>query len=71
MNQFGATTAFNRTVPFSELEVLNEIAPYLKKSLNLVNVEIYLTKDAKDKGFSAAIVESAEPGSPAFEYWNV
>ncbi|KAI0759168.1 hypothetical protein BC629DRAFT_1550026 [Irpex lacteus] len=27
ISQFGATTAFNRTVPFSEVEVLNEIAP--------------------------------------------
>ena len=71
MSQFGAQTAFNRTVPFSEVEVLEEILPYLKKSLNLVDVEVFLAEDAKSKGFTPAIVESAEPGCPAFEYYNV
>jgi leucyl-tRNA synthetase len=71
MSQFGATIAFNRTVPFSEVEVLQEIAPYFKKTLNLVDVHVYLSEEAKTKGFSSAIVENAEPGSPAFEYYNV
>lgn len=71
MTQFGAQTAFNRTVPFSEVDVLEQVAPYLKKALNLVDVEVYLVEDAKQKGFSVSIVEGAEPGSPAFEYYNV
>lgn len=71
MSQFGAETAFNRSVLFSEVDVLEQIAPYLKKSLNLVDVTVYLGDAAKNKGYSTAIVEAAEPGSPAFEYYNV
>lgn len=67
---FGAHTAFNRTVPFSEVEVLHEIVPYIKKSLSLVDAEVFLVEDARDKGFSAVLYEGAEPGSPAFEYYN-
>ncbi|TCD62832.1 cytosolic leucyl tRNA synthetase [Steccherinum ochraceum] len=74
MVQFGAQTAFNRTVPFSEVDVLNEFLPYLKRTLDLVDVEVLLADDAKAKdgpGFTKSIIESAEPGSPAFEYRNV
>lgn len=66
----GAETAFNRTVPFSEVEVLHEIVPYITKSLNLVSAQVFLVEDARAQGFSAAIFEGAEPGSPAFEYYN-
>lgn len=74
MTQFGAETAFNRTVPFSEVDVLSEFLPYLKRTLDLVEVEVLLAEDAKSKegpGFTKTIIESAEPGSPAFEYRNV
>lgn len=72
--QFGAETAFKRTLPFSETQVLAEILPYLKKTLNLVDAEIMLASDAKatvTEASSKLIIESAEPGSPAFEYRNV
>ncbi|PCH43011.1 leucyl-tRNA synthetase [Wolfiporia cocos MD-104 SS10] len=74
MAQFGAQTAFNRTLPFSELTVLKEILPYLKRTLNLVDAEIYLADEAKansPEAFTQTIIESAEPGNPAFEYRNV
>ena len=71
MAAHSAETAFNRTVTFSEVEVLHEIVPYVKKSLNLVDAGVYLVEDARNKGFSAAIYETAEPGTPAFEYYNV
>ncbi|KAI0077647.1 leucine-tRNA ligase [Panus rudis PR-1116 ss-1] len=74
IGEFGAATAFNRTVPFSEVEVLQEFLPYLKRTLGLVDAEIYLADDAKTKegpGFTKNIIESAEPGAPAFEYRNV
>lgn len=74
MSQFGAQTAFRRTLPFSEAEVLKELLPYLKKTLNLVDADIYSVEDALSKegpGFSRAIIESSEPGAPAFEYYNV
>ncbi len=71
MSQFGAQTAFNRTVPFSEVEVLREIAPYIKRSLSLVDAEVLLVEDARAEGFTRVLMESAEPNSPAFEYYNV
>ena len=71
MAEFGAETAFNRTLPFSEVEVLREVLPYFKKSLNLVDAEVFLVDEAKEKGLSSALIEGAEPGAPAFEYYNV
>ena len=74
MAQFGTQTAFNRTVPFSEVKVLHEILPYLKRTLNLTDAEVMLVEDAKPQEQSAltkALLESAEPGNPAFEYYNV
>ncbi|EJD05001.1 leucine-tRNA ligase [Fomitiporia mediterranea MF3/22] len=72
--QFGAKTAFQRSLPFSESAVLSELLPYLKKSLNLVDAEVLMVDDALQKegpGFSKTIIEQAEPGSPAFEFRNV
>ena len=71
MAQFGTQTAFNRTVPFSEVKVLHEILPYLKKSLNLVDADVLLVEEAREKGNTSIMLEGAEPGSPAFEYYNV
>ncbi|KAH9929466.1 leucine-tRNA ligase [Fomitopsis serialis] len=75
MSQFGAQNTFNRRLPFSETEVLGEILPYLKKTLDLVDAEIYTTEEALAKagqgGFNKLIIETAEPGNPAFEYRNV
>jgi leucyl-tRNA synthetase len=72
--QFGAETAFRRALPFSESAVLMEIQPYLKKTLNLVDAEVMSVDEARTKegpGFTKNIIESSEPGSPAFEYRNV
>jgi leucyl-tRNA synthetase len=74
MGQIGAKAAFQRTLPFNETEVLSEILPYLKKSLNLVDTEIFSVENALTKegpGFNKTIIESSEPGAPAFEYRNV
>ncbi|EMD35016.1 hypothetical protein CERSUDRAFT_116529 [Gelatoporia subvermispora B] len=74
IGQFGAETVFRRTLPFSEVTVLQVILPYLKKTLNLVDAEVMLASDtlASDRAdFNKMIVESAEPGNPAFEYYNV
>lgn len=51
--------------------MLKEILPYLKKTLDLVDAEIFTADEAVAKGSNKMIVESAEPGSPAFEYRNV
>ncbi|KAL4077451.1 hypothetical protein J3A83DRAFT_4213723 [Scleroderma citrinum] len=74
MSEIGAKNAFRRTLPFSESEILAEFLPYLKKSLNLVDAEVFLVEVALQHagpGFSSSIIESSEPGSPAFEYRNV
>jgi len=71
--QFGAATAFRRALPFSEVAVLAEFIPYLKRSLNLVDVEI-VTIEARAGGhpeYSSTFIDGSEPGSPAFEYRNV
>ncbi|KAI0312264.1 hypothetical protein OF83DRAFT_1147006 [Amylostereum chailletii] len=72
--EFGAETAFKRQLPFSEQTVLGEVLPYLKRTLNLVDAEIFSVEEALAKaepGFSKMIVDSSEPGSPAFEFRNV
>ena len=75
MSQYGAQTAFRRALPFSERAVLTEILPYLKKSLNLVDVEVFSVDEARQKegeaGYTKNIIDTSEPGSPAFEYRNV
>ncbi|GLB44645.1 putative class-I aminoacyl-tRNA synthetase family protein [Lyophyllum shimeji] len=75
MAQFGAQTAFRRTLPFSEMQVLKEILPYLKKTLGLVDAEVMSVEEARTKegqpGYSKNIMDTSEPGAPAFEYRNL
>ncbi|KAJ3503221.1 hypothetical protein NLJ89_g8530 [Agrocybe chaxingu] len=75
MAQYGAEVAFRRTLPFSESAVLNELLPYLKKTLGLVSADVLSVDEARQKeqehGFTKNIIDSSEPGSPAFEYYNV
>ena len=77
MQQLGVEAAFKRKLLFSEVDVLNEILGYLKKSLGLVDAEV-LTVDealarssAGQQGYNKMIIESSEPGTPAFEFRNV
>lgn len=75
MSQYGAETAFRRTLPFSESLVLRELLTYLKKTLNLTEAEVMSVEDARsmeqEKGYTKSIIDTSEPGSPAFEYYNV
>ena len=75
MSQYGAETAFRRTLPFSETLVLRELLTYLKKTLNLIEAEVMSVEDARsmeqEKGYTKSIIDTSEPGSPAFEYYNV
>ncbi|KAF9006956.1 hypothetical protein BDQ17DRAFT_1351152 [Cyathus striatus] len=75
MAQYGADTAFHRTLPFSESAVLSEILPYLKKSLGLSDTELMSVEEARQKegqpGYTKALIDTSEPGSPAFEFRNV
>ncbi|KAF8886349.1 hypothetical protein BD779DRAFT_1662735 [Infundibulicybe gibba] len=75
ITQFGAQTAFRRALTFSERAVLTEILPYLKKSLGLMGAEVLSVDKARTKegesGYTKSIIDTSEPGSPAFEYYNV
>jgi leucyl-tRNA synthetase len=60
-----------------ETDVLREVLPYLKRTLTLVDVEILSVEEAPEHvvagkaGYNRMIIESSEPGSPAFEFRNV
>ncbi|KIY63254.1 leucine-tRNA ligase [Cylindrobasidium torrendii FP15055 ss-10] len=73
--QYGAETAFNRGLLFSETQVLKEMLAYLKKTLNLVDVDVLTVDEALAKagepGYTKVIIDQSEPGTPAFEYRNV
>lgn len=57
--------------------MLNEILGYLKKSLSLEDAEVLSVDEAlsrakaDSKGYNKMIIESSEPGTPAFEFRNV
>ena len=74
VDMHGAQTAFPRTLSFVEKEVLKEIMPPIKKSLVLVvDVEILSVEEALAKMddepiYTKNIIDSSDPGNPAFEY---
>jgi len=59
MAEFGAQSAFRRTLPFSEITILSEIQPYLKRTLNLVDVDVLAVEEARLKG--PGFMDSAKP----------
>ncbi|KIJ34886.1 hypothetical protein M422DRAFT_262845 [Sphaerobolus stellatus SS14] len=75
ITNFGVETALNRTLPFAEAPVLNELLPYLKRSVGYVDADVLSVDEARthegEQGFSKNIIDSAEPGTPAFEFRNV
>jgi hypothetical protein len=78
--EFGAATAFTRTLPYVELDCLKTVGPYMEKNLNLVSVEVVTVEEAAEKlekgevkefeeGWPAkASLEEAQPGSPAVQF---
>jgi len=49
MGQLGAQMVFRWMLPFSEVEVLSEILPYLRKSLGLVDVSVLSVEEARKR----------------------
>ncbi len=46
---FGAQQAFNRLLPFNEMETLKAASGYFKKSMNFKQIEIYSIEEDKEK----------------------
>lgn len=56
--------------------MLNDLAPYLKRTLQLVDIDVYVAEKAikegkQGPGFTKHIIELAEPSQPSFEFMNV
>ncbi|GAA6022783.1 hypothetical protein JCM10207_000415 [Rhodosporidiobolus poonsookiae] len=68
----GFDTAVNRSITFSELDVLAQAMPYFRLSLGMDNIEARLAKDSNeaDEGFNAQIIEASEPGAPGIVLFN-
>lgn len=64
--------AFNLTVPFDEMQVLNDNMPYLKNSLDVEDINIVMV-DATQSDQPKAIVEDCCPSKPqiVFEHTSV
>lgn len=76
--EFGKDVAFNRLLPFDELATIEAASSYLKRTIKLqelvlLNAEDALAKDdsVQEAGFDRRAVEAAEPGQPAFIFYNV
>ena len=58
-------------------DVLREVLSYLKRTLNLVDVEILSCEEvlehagARKAGYSRLIIDSSEPGPRGDRYWNL
>ena len=70
--------AFSRSLPFSELDTLILLQPYIKSSLKYAECEImavseaikHVEKEGESESWSRERIESSEPGSPAIQFWN-
>ncbi|WVN89149.1 leucine-tRNA ligase [Cryptococcus depauperatus CBS 7841] len=73
------SSAFDRTLPFDELDALKLLAPYIKSSLRFEDVDVVAVEDARtfvakkgeQEGWSMDKIESAEPEAPGVQFWNV
>jgi leucyl-tRNA synthetase len=71
--------AFNRSLPFSELETLTILRPYIKASLKYEDCYVVSVKEADEvigaegekEGWSKERSEASEPGNPAVQFWNI
>ena len=71
--------AFDRSLPFSEYDAISLLRPYIKSSLKFENLDVVSVSDALEtiakngegEGWDKLKVETAEPGAPAVQFWNV
>lgn len=75
IEEFGADVAFNRLLPFDEIETINAASAYLKRTMNLQELQLASAEETiaagrDDAGLDVRALESAEPASPAFVFYN-
>ncbi|KAK4687665.1 leucyl-tRNA synthetase, partial [Tremellales sp. Uapishka_1] len=71
-------SAFDRALPFSELQALISLLPYTKVALKFQDAYVVSTKEALDTiakdgeqpGWSTEKAEASEPGIPGIQFWN-
>lgn len=67
MSEFGAESAFHRTLPFSESLVLRKLLACLKKILNPAEAEVLPVEEVRSKeqeqGYKKSIIDTSESGS--------
>lgn len=71
--------AFGRSLPFSELDAIKLLIPYIKVNLKFAEVDAVSVKDAQAKiaaegekdGWSTERAEASEPGNPSVQFWNI
>jgi leucyl-tRNA synthetase len=76
IEEFGPDVAFNRKLPFNETETIQEGSAYLKRTLKfgdmiLESAEETLANGAENEQAERKQIENAQPGSPAFVFYNV
>ena len=70
--------AFRRALPFSELNALTLLLPFIRASLNYERCFVVAVNDARKQieahgeldGWSKEKVNDSEPGAPAVQFWN-
>ncbi|KAG8792965.1 cytosolic leucyl tRNA synthetase [Ceratobasidium sp. 428] len=62
VEQFGAETAFNRTLPSDKAEVLREPVPYMKRNVGYIDVDVVFADESAGKtgpGYSRTLQSPA------------
>lgn len=64
--------AFNRGVLYDEKEILDIAMPVIRRNLGIENIQVIPGPEANADapGYSAQIVEAAEPGKPGIVFYN-
>ncbi|KAH8924540.1 leucine-tRNA ligase [Atractiella rhizophila] len=74
ITQFGADTAFNRTLLFEERTLLESLVPYLKRALAFDEVVIVSVEDGQkdgEKDTEKTAREASEPANPTFVFYSL
>ena len=73
------TSVFSRDLPYSEIDALTSLLPYIKSSMKLQDITVVSVEDAlsqieksetQGEGWDKATIERSEPESPQILFWN-